>query len=243
MNRETDTITQKSNIIKYNRKSSHTLGIRRKLCDNGIEGDNKDFILACYCGEINLVKSHLHKNIIDPTILDNYAIKCASKHGYIDIVIELLKHELVDPSADNNYAIYAAMEFGQTNVVELLFSDPRVNSTINYNVLFVKACAGGHSEVVKFLLANTNIDPSIDNNYPIRCASRRGDLTIVNLLLSDPRVNPYDYANDFHENSIRIALISKNDELIQLFLSNERTAEYTSQLLNKQNMQKNILLL
>jgi ankyrin repeat protein len=63
---------------------------------------------------------------VDPSALDNAALRYAARNGHVEIVKLLLSDSRVDPSARENRAIRDAARKGHTEVVKLLLSDSRV---------------------------------------------------------------------------------------------------------------------
>jgi ankyrin repeat protein len=74
-----------------------------------------------------IVELLLKDNRVDPSALDNKAIRYASVNGRKEVVEMLLKDDRVDPSAGRNYAIRGASENGHTEIVRMLLKDKRVD--------------------------------------------------------------------------------------------------------------------
>jgi hypothetical protein len=127
---------------------------------------------------------------IDPTLFDNYAIKCAAEFGHEKVVSVLLRNAKVDPSVDDNYPFRIAAEKGYLNIVEMLLNDKRVDPCADDNYAIQLAAEEGHSQVVARLLQDSRIDPFADENYAIKMALENGHLSVVYMLLEDQRIDP-----------------------------------------------------
>jgi surface antigen len=127
---------------------------------------------------------------VDPSTLNNYAIRIASLNGHLEVVVRLLQDGRVDPSALNNDAFGCASEKGHLAVVDRLLQDGRVDPSADNNYAIRWASRNGHIAVVNRLLQDERVDPSADNNYAIRWASLKGDLAVIERLLGDERVDP-----------------------------------------------------
>ena len=110
---------------------------------------NLKFLDACQNGKINIVKELLTK--VDPSIIDNFAIRFSAQNGQRDIVEFLLRDTRVDPSAWDNFAIRVAAENGHRDVVELLLKDSRVDPSERDNEAIRLAAENGHNDVVELL--------------------------------------------------------------------------------------------
>jgi len=108
--------------------------------------------------DIEIIKTLLKDNRVDPSDRDNYAIKVASTNGHTETVKLLLQDDRVDPSDNNNMAIRWASNNGCTGVVKLLLKDDRVDPSDDDNFAIRGASNNGHTEVVKLLLKDSRID-------------------------------------------------------------------------------------
>jgi hypothetical protein len=72
---------------------------------------------------------------VDPTTVNNFAIRYASQHGHTKIVQLLLAWssgtKRVDPTDDNDFAFKSANYYNHAEVVQLLLADPRVYAYAN----------------------------------------------------------------------------------------------------------------
>jgi ankyrin repeat protein len=84
---------------------------------------------ACYQGHIEIVHILLSDMRIDPSVMNNMAIRNACKGGHYEIVRVLLKDKRVDPSDCSNDALLNAIYSGYPTVVDLLLDDSRVSLT------------------------------------------------------------------------------------------------------------------
>jgi translation initiation factor 2 beta subunit (eIF-2beta)/eIF-5 len=107
------------------------------------------FMDAVKNGDARLVKKMIDKGI-DPSRVNNYAIKYASNCGDLEIVKILLADNRVDPSANHNEAITMACRNGHLEVVKLLLK--RVYQSMNYNYVIVLASMYCHYQIVEMLL-------------------------------------------------------------------------------------------
>ena len=146
------------------------------------------FLDASKKGHLFLVKLLLGDKRVNPTAVDNLAIRWASAYGHVEIVKLLLADKRVDPADIQNRAIRFASASRHTEVVKVLLADPRVNPSAGDNEAIRSASQHGHVEVVKLLLAHPKVDPTARNNWALHMASARGHVEVVNLLKQDPRV-------------------------------------------------------
>ena len=146
--------------------------------------------LASDLGYTDIVKLLLQNPKVDPSILNNKALRLAVENGHSDIVKLLLQDPRTDPSVQNNKMIIFASGYGYTNVVEVLLQDPRVDPSVWDNNALISASEGGYTDVVKLLLQDPNVDPSVNRNEAMEAASYLGYTDIVQLLIQDPRFVP-----------------------------------------------------
>ncbi|PRP83171.1 putative ankyrin [Planoprotostelium fungivorum] len=127
---------------------------------------------------------------VDPSALNNHAIRIAASRGHTEIVGLLLSHPRVDPSAASNEAfIYAAHE-GHSGTVQLLLSYSRVDPSARDNdAIREAALCRGHTEMIRLLLSNPRVDSSAHEYRSIVLASIGGHAEIIRLLLSDSRMD------------------------------------------------------
>jgi hypothetical protein len=169
--------------------------IARLLLDEEWEGDKEDLSeLLVHCmssdGHISLqfIELMLADKRVDPSALDNDAIRWASANGHHKCVALLLADERVDPTDEDNEAIKAASCYGHHECVALLLADQSVDPSAENNYAIRWASADGHHECVALLLADERVDPSAKNNQAIREASGNAHSECVALLWADPRV-------------------------------------------------------
>ena len=184
---------------------------------------NEVFQQAAQRGYVEVVKLLLQDKKVDPSDIDNYAIRYAAEYGRTEVVKLLLQDSRVDPSANRNYAIRIAAERGYVDIVKLLLQDERVDPSDDNNYALRYAAENGHIKVVKLLLQDERVDPSDDNNYALLNAIREGQqkhIEIIKLLLQDPRIN----LNKLNKNdySIQFAIKKGHIEVIKLLLQDPR---------------------
>ncbi|MEK6264093.1 MAG: ankyrin repeat domain-containing protein [Clostridium sp.] len=73
-------------------------------------------------GHLEVVKFLCGFDCVDPSDMDNWAIRWASFHGHLETVKFLCSLDCVDPSVDNNWSIIHASENGHLEVVKFLCS-------------------------------------------------------------------------------------------------------------------------
>lgn len=172
----------------------------------------REFRHASEHGDLGKVKKMMKDNIIDPSLVDNCAIKSASQNGHLDVVEELLQDPRVDPSSGDNYSIKLASINGNLTIVKRLLLDKRVDPSASKNWAIGAASGHGHLEVIKELLKDSRVDPSEDSNYAIRLASEKGHLEVVKELLKDPRVKSItdiDMAINYAKLNNHIAVVNE----------------------------------
>jgi len=103
---------------------------------NNIESVVESICVSIARGNTKILKMFLKDNRIDPSELNNRAIRMAAKFGNLGAVKLLLKDSRVDPSdrdpftGNYNDALNSAYEEGHTDIVKFLLADPRVKSRV-----------------------------------------------------------------------------------------------------------------
>jgi hypothetical protein len=95
-------------------------------------------------GHAEVLRALLEDGRIDPSHMDNLAVRYAAYQGHLEIVRLLLADPRVDPSAQDNLAVYLAARYGHPEVLRLLLADPRVNA--------IGAIEGCHPSVIHILV-------------------------------------------------------------------------------------------
>ncbi|KAI8893092.1 hypothetical protein BC833DRAFT_625214, partial [Globomyces pollinis-pini] len=102
---------------RLSKQQLHELYISKKIFNNVTafkcyirfnEPVNMDFENAIWEDKPDIIRVLLKDGRLDPSVGDNYAIRCASQDGYTEIVQMLLEDKRVDASDDDNYAIRIA---------------------------------------------------------------------------------------------------------------------------------------
>lgn len=119
-----------------------------------------DIIVASTIGDLAAV-NRLLDNHADPSVLNNLAIRSASKNGHLAVVNRLLDDIRVDPSDQHNQAIIDAVKNNHVEVVERLLKPDAIENGVN---------------------------PSVHNNYAYRYAKRANYDNIKSLLETVPSV-------------------------------------------------------
>ena len=116
----------------------------------------QQFLVAIKMNELEVVKTLLTDDRINPAAIDHMAIRLASQHG--NVVKLLLADPRVDPSINVNHLLHHASKEGQAEVVQLLLADPRVDPTAGDNQALKVARFYNRKEVIKILLADDRLD-------------------------------------------------------------------------------------
>ena len=77
---------------------------------------------ACRTGWIEKVKRLIEEQGVDPSALNNEAVRWAARCGHIEVVKYLCSLRGVDPSAEDNYAVIFAASRGHIEVVMYLMT-------------------------------------------------------------------------------------------------------------------------
>ncbi|KAJ3070758.1 hypothetical protein HDU98_006216 [Podochytrium sp. JEL0797] len=96
-------------------------------------------------------------DVIDPSALDNLALRNACERGYAEIVKRLLEDPVVDAGDADNACLRNACEYGHVEVVKMLLALGEI------------------------------VDPSAKNSYAARAAARNEHWEVVDLLVADGR--------------------------------------------------------
>lgn len=86
----------------------------------------KRFLNNCISGNVEIVKSLIENDLVDPSEQNNYAIIIASRDNKLEIIKQLLKDDRVDASDNNNKAIRLAFKNEHYEIVKLLFNIEKV---------------------------------------------------------------------------------------------------------------------
>eukprot|EP01118_Nematostelium_gracile_P011649 TRINITY_DN4167_c0_g1_i2.p1 TRINITY_DN4167_c0_g1~~TRINITY_DN4167_c0_g1_i2.p1 ORF type:complete len:399 (+),score=69.71 TRINITY_DN4167_c0_g1_i2:336-1532(+) len=73
---------------------------------------------------------------LDPSSMNNYAIRMAVENGHYEVVKTLLEDKRTDPAANNQKAFISAFNKGHWTIVKLLMDDPRVDPSVNDDYAF-----------------------------------------------------------------------------------------------------------
>ena len=115
-----------------------------------------EFINAVKDNDIDLVMELIDSGV-DPSKLNNEAIRWASLYGHYILVRELLKDDRVDPTAVNNFAIRWASSNGHYKVVRELLKDDRIDLVVDNNYAIRWASNNSHIEIVELLLKDIRV--------------------------------------------------------------------------------------
>lgn len=85
-------------------------------------------VSACEAGIVDMVRSLLLDDRVDPSARDNEAVIVAAKNGHSKIIALLIATEKVDPTAKNNTAIRLARLHGRHEAIQALLKNDRVRS-------------------------------------------------------------------------------------------------------------------
>jgi ankyrin repeat protein len=194
--------------------------IEAMLKDGRVHRDAIEFVivLASLFGNLEIVERLLQDERVDPSALNNYAIRSAAEYGHLAVVDGLLQDKRVDPSARNNAAIRSAAKNGHLAVVDRLLQDGRVDPSALNNYAIRSAAENGHLAVVDRLLRDARVDPSAYNNGAIRDAAKNGHLAVIDRLLQDERVDP----SAVYNKAIRSAAENGHLAVIDRLLQDER---------------------
>ena len=170
-------------------------------------------------GHVEFVQWLLLQPNVDPSTVNNFAIRWASRQGYTEIVKLLLNHPKVDVWAESGFAMRWACINGHVQVVQLLFATDFSDQDGYY--WFYLAIEKSNAQVVELFLQAPWVDPSRHANKALRLACERGQADIVRLLLKDPRVDPNARFNE----ALRTATKLKHVRVRDLLLCDSRTRE------------------
>lgn len=149
------------------------------------------FLKACKYGHTETVQNCIN-NGVDPSLLNNQAIRFATRHGHTQITKLLLTDPRVDPAEYESEALWWAAEKGNTQVVALLLQDQRIDPTTLKNYAIRSASLQGYTQIIKLLLTHPRVNPTAQNNEAIRLAAKQGHGRIIELLIKDHRTSLRD---------------------------------------------------
>ena len=116
------------------------------------------FVLVCSAfsnaygiGDLKSINKLLRGGFIDPSGVNNDAIRTASRKGHADVVKRLLEDPRVDPSVDNNVAFRWASQNGHFEVVRCLINDGRVDKT-SIQKAVLTASQYRYMDILEFIL-------------------------------------------------------------------------------------------
>ena len=151
-----------------------------------------DTILQSFFDHANVraIQNILEDGRVDPSAVQNYAIRSASGRGDIDKVNLLLQDDRVDPSALDQLALWNASGCKRNTdgrssgykVVKRLLNDPRVDPSARNNQAIRTACLSGCLKTVKILLKDPRVDIRANDHEALRFACDHGHSKIVKYL-------------------------------------------------------------
>lgn len=129
----------------------------------------------------------LSKNIVDPSLFDNFAIRMACKKGCVELVKFLLADERVDPSVQKQACLRAAVGKGFVEIVKPLLLNSNVDPSEREYVVLHNAIKNDDYEMVNLLLSDRRIELNAKYNDLMKSAFIFGGVKIVNLLLNNSK--------------------------------------------------------
>lgn len=150
----------------------------------------KKFNRAIKKNNIELVKSMMNQEDIDPSYDDNIAFIFCCEKGYTEIAKLLMEDERVNSINDFTYCfcIRVACKKGHLNIIKLLLNHKIINPYKHANLFIQVASESNRLDIIKFLLNNERFNPAIKNNYCIQTAFTKKYNKAVHLLWKDQRV-------------------------------------------------------
>lgn len=86
------------------------------------------FIKSVESNNTKTFKYLLKNNLVEPCILNNWAIRTAAQYGFVEIFNLLLNDPRVNPVFDDNCILLTASANGHLQIVKLILDDKRINS-------------------------------------------------------------------------------------------------------------------
>jgi hypothetical protein len=152
---------------------------------------NMDFVCfrqAVMDAQVDRVQASLVEGKVDPTVLDNWAIRRVCDSGDAKLAAVLLNDVRVDPTSLGNCCLLHAAYKGHVEIMKLLLDDGRPDPCIDDHQAIRSAALCGHARVVKLLLEDGRSNPAAQENAALYCGAKDGLNDIVSMLLEDNRV-------------------------------------------------------
>jgi hypothetical protein len=146
------------------------------------------FRQAILNGQHDRVRTFLAENKMDPSVLDNWAIRRVCDSGEVGLAALLLTHPRVDPAALNSCALTHAAHKGQADIVNLLLRDGRADPAADNNQAVRLAALCGHTDVLRLLIEDGRANPAANNNAALFFAAKDGLDDTVAVLLAQKSV-------------------------------------------------------
>lgn len=187
---------------------------------------------------------------VDPSKLNNWPIRKASRNGDLNSVRVLLRIPKVNPAAFHDECIIESARGGYLQIVRLLLQDPRVNHRADFDLPFRLSISMGHlpvvkeflkydvrdcgwlcgiksaalkgfNEIVEMLLSEKKMKYTVEIGYTFSCAIISGNYQIVKLLLSDPRL-------EFKREHVIEVALNEQWEILKLLLESGKVNPTTN---------------
>jgi len=146
------------------------------------------FSQAIVNGQVEAARSALAQGSVDPSTLDNWAIRFVCDANEVELAEFLLNDTRVDPTVKGNCTILNSACKGTTEVMKLLLKDGRADPCAGDHQAIRSAAVCGHSEIVALLLKDGRTEPAAQGNAALYYAAQDGRDEVVELLLADERV-------------------------------------------------------
>lgn len=115
------------------------------------------FIKSVERNNIKTFKYLLKNNLIEPYILNNWAIRTAAQYGFVEIFNLLLNDPRVNPVFNDNCILLTASANGHLQIVKLILNDKRINSDF-IDIAFEFAYFNDYISVARILWNNKRFE-------------------------------------------------------------------------------------
>jgi ankyrin repeat protein len=174
----------------------------------------EQFYKACEDGALELVRSLLEQDGVDPAAQDHKALWLAARYGHMEVVRLLLQQNNADFIVRDNFSLRFAAARGYVDMVRLLLEQDNIDPAAQDSIALRVAAEHNHVEIVRLLLEQANVDPAAQDHEALRLAARCGHVEVVRLLLEQHKLVPAAQGNE----ALRSAARYGHVEVVRLLL-------------------------
>jgi ankyrin repeat protein len=184
--------------------------------------DYKQYLTLKYLVKWNMLSViiHLFNSGIDPSILNNHAIRYACKYGHIELLNYLLTIKTVDPTARGSQALEFAIENNDENIISILTKDGRAKFEDIQHKHYIISLTKNLDKLVQHMIRYTKHIPRYAVRPILMWAVRENHLNILK------EIENHKIPNDQYTELVDDAIIYDNIEVLKYLFDNINCDQY-----------------